>query len=78
MNEKLEHAQLIEQWTKHRTHAPDDTAAFTRAVIDRIAADQAERSAPPQAVPRLPRLAIATACAAVGIGKFLIVLRLSI
>ena len=79
MKEKDEHDPLLEQWTKYRCNTPGDTGDFTREVMGRIAAgSESERSVPGRTAPRLQRLALTTTCAAAGIGKFLIVLRLAV
>ena len=78
MKETFEHEELLRKWSTYRGNAPADTAEFTSKVMDRIAAEQPETQASVRATPRLKRLALTTACVLTGVGKTILLLRLSL
>ncbi|MGI9243841.1 MAG: hypothetical protein ACR2RV_23795 [Verrucomicrobiales bacterium] len=78
MKDHQDDDQRLEQWAEYRRDTPEAPEAFTRQVMDRIAANQPERSAPTQPAARCPRLALTAACAAAGIGKVWVLLHLTI
>ena len=79
MKDHQDDDQRLEQWARYRRGIPDEPEAFTRQVMDRIAANQPERNAPPsETAVRYPNLPLTAACAAAGIGKIWVLLHLAI
>ena len=79
MKDQQDDDQRLEQWAEYRRDIPGEPEVFTRQVMDRIAANQPERIAPPsQTTTRCPNLAMTAACAAAGIGKIWVLLHLAI
>ena len=69
---------ILEEWTKKRRHTSGDTGTFTREVMNRIADLESEERVSTHGAPQWQRLALTAVCGAVGVGKALILLHLSI
>jgi len=76
--ESHKHDAILDQWAEHRRSGLGGSAEFTRSVMEGIRTDQTGGTSPTKPATRFQQVALTAACATVGIGKFLIIIRLAV